>query len=194
MKKDAENSFVSSLEDALENQAELSSGEDAEETLCDTKANNNTDEHVPQKDNKVKNFVKQHKSEIVIVASGILFGIATGLAVNNWDVIREAVSNSGLLTPKLSADLAEPATTALIDWGKSASSDGLVTETVSDFTETITRASPQGPFSVCEHLRTLPEGWHASADKIAYAAERGISLESNQTIVSTYMKGLSAAG
>lgn len=40
--------------------------------------------------------------------------------------------------------------------------------------------------TVSEHTRNLPDGWHASAKKIAEAAELGIPLKEGQTIVDAY--------
>ncbi|MBO4687505.1 MAG: hypothetical protein J5636_03250 [Clostridiales bacterium] len=42
------------------------------------------------------------------------------------------------------------------------------------------------PHDVAEHLRNLPEGWKASAEKIATAAEHGYNLLPGQTWVEAY--------
>lgn len=47
-------------------------------------------------------------------------------------------------------------------------------------------------FSVQEHLRNLPEGWHPSTEKIEEALAKGITLLDNQTLVDTYRKGVVA--
>lgn len=41
---------------------------------------------------------------------------------------------------------------------------------------------------VSGHIRNLPNGYHASQGKIAEAAERGIKLCNNQTLVNSYNK------
>lgn len=43
-------------------------------------------------------------------------------------------------------------------------------------------------FDVSGHIRNLPNGWKATPEKIAEAAELGISLVGNQTLVDSYMK------
>lgn len=48
------------------------------------------------------------------------------------------------------------------------------------------------PFDVAKHIRNLPDGWHASADKIATALENGFELAEGQTWVVDYMKGMAA--
>ena len=57
----------------------------------------------------------------------------------------------------------------------------------------IVRKSPGAPFDVIAHIRTLPEGWHASPEKIAEAAELQIVLLPNQTLVDAYTKGIRVA-
>ncbi|MDD3185315.1 MAG: hypothetical protein ACOX1S_14975 [Anaerostipes sp.] len=44
------------------------------------------------------------------------------------------------------------------------------------------------PIEVSEHLRNLPEGWNASAEKILSATEHGYQLNPGQTWVDTYTK------
>lgn len=44
------------------------------------------------------------------------------------------------------------------------------------------------PIDVTEHIRNLPEGWHASEKKIASAAEHGYNLQPGQTWVENYKK------
>lgn len=43
------------------------------------------------------------------------------------------------------------------------------------------------------HIRNLPAGWSASAEKVAEAAARGIELEQGQTLVAAYRTGAHAA-
>lgn len=49
------------------------------------------------------------------------------------------------------------------------------------------------PHDVAEHLRNLPNGWKASAEKIATAAEHGYDLRPGQTWVEAYRTGGLAA-
>lgn len=46
------------------------------------------------------------------------------------------------------------------------------------------------PFSVSGHTRNCPVGKHPSAEKLAFAAEKGIVLAPNQTFVNPYMKNI----
>lgn len=52
---------------------------------------------------------------------------------------------------------------------------------------------PTSPFNVKLHKRNLPEGWHASPEKVAEAKLLGIDLQPNQTFVISYTKGEIAA-
>lgn len=47
----------------------------------------------------------------------------------------------------------------------------------------------KAPHDVSEHIRNLPQGYKASAEKIALAAERGLVLLPEQTIVDAYRAG-----
>ena len=49
------------------------------------------------------------------------------------------------------------------------------------------------PFMVRKHIRNLPEGWQASAEKIEEAMKEGVTLQEGQTLVDGYMKGVTAA-
>lgn len=56
----------------------------------------------------------------------------------------------------------------------------------------VTRNSCSVPFDVSAHLRTLPEGCHASAEKVATALENGFVLQEGQTWVEAFTKGKAA--
>ena len=66
-------------------------------------------------------------------------------------------------------------------------------EAVIEPTEKIVRSLPQGSFEVTDHIRNLPEGWRATAGKIATAAEHGYELLPGQTWVERYTKNEIAA-
>ena len=44
------------------------------------------------------------------------------------------------------------------------------------------------PFEVSRHIRNLPDGWHASSEKIAEALRNNIILMDGQTWVDSYTK------
>ena len=45
------------------------------------------------------------------------------------------------------------------------------------------------PFEVSRHIRNLPDGWHASPEKVAEALKNNIILMDGQTWVDSYVKG-----
>lgn len=55
-----------------------------------------------------------------------------------------------------------------------------------------TSASSSKIIAIQGHLRRLPEGYRASARKIAEAAEAGIPLEANQTFVLAHFRNYAA--
>lgn len=46
------------------------------------------------------------------------------------------------------------------------------------------------PFPVKGYIREIPEGWHASAEKLAQAGKLGIELREHQTLVNPFMKNV----
>ena len=122
-------------------------------------------------------WIKEHKK--ALIAAGISVGviIALVLGIKNcaaiaklWAVLRNAIQKPAVHAVK--AAVAEPAKPVAED----------VVKIVAQRHESI-------PFEVSQHLRNLPMGWHASAEKAAEALEKGIVLGEHQTWVSEYLKG-----
>ena len=73
-------------------------------------------------------------------------------------------------------------------------SDGISHTTVSASTSAAANIAalfaddPSIPIEVRKHIRNLPKGWHASAEKIAEALANGIILQEGQTWVTGYVK------
>ncbi|MBO4617488.1 MAG: hypothetical protein J5717_09035, partial [Lachnospiraceae bacterium] len=61
-------------------------------------------------------------------------------------------------------------------------------DTLNDFADNIIPMT-KAPHKVREHIRNLPEGHNASAEKIALAAQKGLDLLPRQTIVVEYETG-----
>ena len=111
-------------------------------------------------DNRFKKFVKQHKEEIIIAGVTITAVVGAVLIAKNFDVLKKAVNpvSTPMVIPK-----AAPTEVAIV---KNEPTLKII--------------------DVREHLRTLPTGYHASAHKIQEAAENGIALATNQTLVSSH--------
>ncbi len=66
-------------------------------------------------------------------------------------------------------------------------------EPLKEVTAAVASNSETLPFEVRRHIRNLPDGWHASPEKIAEALKNSIILMDGQTWVNSYMKGGVAA-
>lgn len=135
-------------------------------------------------------WVKAHKKKLIITGVSIaaIIGIIVGIKNKDsimalWESLRKNVENSPVKMPKASREVVESV----------VHKPAQVVEVVSA-TEIIKFPSNQNthvPFKVCDHIRNLPDSWHASAKKITTAAEYGYNLKPGQTWVNTYTKGLS---
>jgi hypothetical protein len=137
-------------------------------------------------------WIKAHKKELLIAGISITAIIAAVLVYRNresivvlWDTLKKtlqktSVSELPVATTASKVDLVIPTSVNTV-------------EVVIEPTEKIVRSLLQSPFEVTDHIRNLPEGWRASADKIATAAEHGYELLPGQTWVERYMKNEIAA-
>lgn len=119
-----------------------------------------------------------------IVADVVVVG-GTILVIKNWDeivVVAEKLAATLKPEAKVPTPVAVPKVVEEIDMAP-----------VVELAKEAVRKSPEAPFDVIAHIRTLPEGWHASPEKIAEAAELQIVLLTNQTLVDAYIKGVRVA-
>lgn len=118
------------------------------------------------KDNKFTNWVKKHEDELCIVGGVVVAVVGTVMLANNWDKMKLLLSSASKHN--------------IIN---SQSQLGIVNEIpIAD------KASISKIVDIREHLRNLPQGHHPSALKITEAAESGITLNSNQTLVSPHSR------
>lgn len=137
-------------------------------------------------------WVKAHKKELVIAGISIASIIAIIIAIKNkdsivalWKSLRKSIDRPPVKSVANSYDAVE----------------NIIHESVS-LAETVSEAqiiqfpvgrNIQSTFDVSDHIRNLPNGCHASAEKIATAAEHGFKLKSGQTWVDGYTKSLMLA-
>ena len=130
--------------------------------------------------NKVQKWISEHKKSIAIGSLSV-FGIITIAAIiTHPEEAKEMLASLELLTGKAS-DLSE----------RSLSTALIPEKTESVLLNTAPRTHSylnSEPFEVCGHVRSLPEGRHASSEAIAKAVSKGIELLPNQTYVQDYMK------
>ena len=137
-------------------------------------------------------WIKVHKNKLLIAGISITAIIAAVLGYQNresiialWDTLKKALQKTSVnelpvisTVPKV--DAINPTAVNTVE---------VVIEPVAK----AVRSLPQNPFEVTDHIRNLPEGWRASAGKIATAAEHGYKLLPGQTWVERYIKNEIAA-
>ena len=130
--------------------------------------------------NKAIAWVKGHKKQLIGVGLSVFAIIAAILVADNWEVIikyfEELIKNDDRVTADVCNSMI-----AVVDAPKS----------IENISEKV--CSTKIPHDVTEHIRNLPLGQKASAEKIATAADHGFTLLANQTWVETYSTGVKAA-
>lgn len=127
-------------------------------------------------------WVKEHKKELIIAGVSIAAIIAVIIGIKNHKALEEAWASLRKLVEK---------TPECIPVEKTVAATEAVP--VKDIVEINIVTADRIPHDVAEHLRNLPEGWKASAEKIATAAEHGYDLLPGQTWVEAYRTGGLAA-
>ena len=124
-----------------------------------------------------KEWIKEHKTELICGGIGIVAVVGILFGIKNRDAIKTVVKGTELLPQKAPAPVA-----ALHD----------ITPVADNILPPL--ATPKrAPHEVARHLRKLPEGYKASAEKIAAATELGYALQPGQTFVEAYRTGKKAA-
>lgn len=119
--------------------------------------------------------VKEHKNEIIIAGVGITVVVGFILARKNWDAICELAMGSTKARPQNKL----PINT------KSTMPKATILPTASEpQTTTISEVN--------SFVRNLPEGHHASAEKVATATANGFELIDNQTWVKPFTRKIAA--
>ena len=129
-------------------------------------------------------WIKGHKKQLIIAGISIgtliliIRGIRNRAAIKAvWDSLKGVVKHP-------TAKAAEEVAKVVTDIPPAPASE-IVTAVVSN-SETL-------PFEVSRHIRNLPDGWHASPEKVAEALKNSIILMDGQTWVDSYVKGGVAA-
>ena len=134
-------------------------------------------------ENEKKTFVdwiKAHKKELIIAGVSIVAIIAAVIGIKNHKDLEKAWASLRKIVEK---------TLKTIPVKKTVPVTGDVP--VKKIVDII--PAEKVPHDVVEHLRNLPEGWRASEQKIATAAEHGYNLLPGQTWVESYKTGGVAA-
>lgn len=124
-----------------------------------------------------KEWIKEHKIELICGGIGIAVVVGLLLGLKNRDAIEAVAKGAEHLPQKAPGPVA-----ALPDITPAA-----------DIILPPAAARKRAPHEVAMHLRNLPEGYKASAEKIAVATELGYALQPGQTLVESYWTGQKAA-
>ena len=127
-------------------------------------------------------WVKEHRKELIIAGAGIVAIIAVIIGAKNRAALEEIWASLRKLVGKKPDIIPVSNAVSVADVAP-----------VKDIMEINIVTADRMPHDVAEHLRNLPEGWKASAEKIATAAEHGYDLRPGQTWVEAYRTGGLAA-
>lgn len=129
-----------------------------------------------------KNWIKTNKKKIIITGvtvSGVIICILNKDSILAWlSDLYKSIEESSLKVPE---SLREENDIIVLE--PSLETDSISSAEIIPFPNTHT------PFDVNGHIRNLPEGRHASSEKIESAEKNGYSLGPNQTYVDPYTKG-----
>lgn len=115
------------------------------------------------KENKLTSWVKSHKTELLFAGGIALTTVGAIFLIDGWVTAKSLLEEAKEPLPQPVGDVTNLSIIPAVD-----SVPGL------------------RKVDVREHLRTLPQGQHPSMWKLAEAAESGIELAENQTIVSAH--------
>lgn len=132
--------------------------------------------------NKLLIWVKKHKLELIIAGISVTAIIAVILGVKNYEALEEMWASLKKLVEKTSKEIPSVSVPQVPE-----------IVLIPDTAVTDTTHQEQPVYDVREHIRNLHEGWKASPEKIAMAAERGYDLKQGQTLVDKYTRGRTAA-
>ena len=137
-------------------------------------------------------WIWKHKKELAIAGISIAALIATILCIKNkatvlayWAALKKAIAQ---LRSTTDAPVAKVPRQKIVHTTVKATKpiNQQVTPSVEDVPRVAHRACTD-PCVVDPHIRNLPLGWHASAEKIATAQEKGFELQDGQTWIDTYV-------
>ena len=132
------------------------------------------------KKRSVKQWVEKHKTELVLTGASITAVAAVIIGLKNPNLIQKTVLPFKTVLGKAPETIGEVKTAAPIAVHADKVLDLKINKDV------VSRI----PHAVSEHVRDLPVGRVASAEKIATAAEHGFDLNPGQTWVKGYYTGI----
>ena len=128
-------------------------------------------------------WIKEHKTQLIIAGISITTIVAIILGIKNRQTLEEAWSSLKRVAEKV-PDKSQ-SVCKCIETVQEVPKASVTNESIIQITRI--------PHDVSEHVRNLPSGYKASAEKLALAAERGLDLLPGQIIVEAYRTGGFAA-
>ena len=129
-------------------------------------------------------WIKEHRKELTIAGISIGTLILIVLGIKNREVVKVVWDSCKKAVKQSTAKTAEAVSKVTVE---------IPLEPIQEVITVVASNSEALPFEVSRHIRNLPEGWHASPEKIAEALKNNIILMDGQTWVESYMKGGIAA-
>ena len=129
-------------------------------------------------------WIKEHKKELLIAGVSISTLTLIMLGLKNADKIKDILESMNTLTDQAVERVSEAPTIVTVEIPSKPPQDVMIA---------VASNSGELPIEVSRHIRNLPQGWHASPEKIAEALDNNIILADGQTWVDTYVKGGAAA-
>lgn len=126
------------------------------------------------------NWLKENKKKLIMAGVSLAAIVAAILACRNIEELEEVFKSLEKIVEQASEKISMTENVEK----QSVQQDSTVDEFEDEGTSE-TRAA----HDVREHIRNLHEGWNASEEKKAIAAERGIELQPGQTLVDAYSTG-----
>lgn len=127
---------------------------------------------------KVKDWFRRHRKAVVITATVLaITGTVAILLINGKKVKMPVKELAEKLVPEV-PKAANPVENVVNVVKQAAPEVANAAETVTVEVDGVMKTFPRSEF-----IRQLHEGWHASAAKMAQAAEMGIDLKPGETIV-----------
>ena len=120
-------------------------------------------------------WIREHKKEIAIAGISITALVGFVLGIKNKETMKVFWNTLKNNDPKIPIKTENPRITEQV-----RNIESVVIPMHREYKE---------PFDVSYHIRKLHEGWKASPEKLAKAADYGIELLPGQTLVEGYTKG-----
>ena len=137
------------------------------------------------KENKnVIQWVKEHKTQLILAGLSIGAVVLVALGIKKKTSVKEVLDSLKVVTKIATKEEIEENIKLTVETSLTHAS------------EAKTAMNPNSAvisFEVKRHIRNLPEGWHASPEKVEEARKDNIILKAGQTLVDAYVKGREVA-